>query len=660
MASMKNLVGQTLGQYKIVEKIGEGGMATVFKAYQPGLNRDVALKILPPYVAAKEGFTERFTREAQAIGNLHHPNILPVYDFGQDKGYGYIAMRYVPHATTLAGLMKNPLPPQQVVELTAQIAGALEHAHQKGIIHRDINPSNILRDKTWVLLSDFGLAKMVETPSELTGSGVGIGTPSYMSPEQAKGESVDHRTDIYSLGIIVFEMLTGQVPHKAETPLATVVKRINEPLPMPRSLNPNIPSPVERVLLKALAMDPANRFDSAEGFAGALKAAYNPPEQQARASERFERAAAIPLEPVEQAPPPQTPRPIAPPVPAKSSTRMTSIEIVFMTILGIITLCGVSGVFLSFVPDSDTGELNLELAPACLGMVFDGVTSLLMIWIRERSKPASALFALGIIFWFVGVNILGWGGFALASPGEDPFLENLGLSVALCFAPGGLLTLLGLELYGYDFRNSRKAASSTFLSQASVSGEAPAKNNRADTLQRAAQYRTRIETLVKQKKGSPMANHLAQIVPKLSRLQAHLQQLVNRLNDFEADPVLQRDIRDVPAAILRLESQLAAETNPQVRHEIVEALDRHKEHKRQLDALATIMRRTELDIDETLAAIGAIYSQLQIIGAKDIDSQRANRLSADVNEQANRLGDLLNAMDDVYESTAGFDRLREE
>ncbi|MCB0210153.1 MAG: serine/threonine protein kinase, partial [Anaerolineae bacterium] len=212
---MESLIGQTLGQYKIVEQIGEGGMATVFKAYQPGLNRDVALKILSPYIAKREGFTERFAREAQAIGNLHHPNILPVYDFGQDKGYGYIAMRYVAQATTLAGLMKNPLPMEQVIELTRQIAAALEHAHRAGIIHRDIKPSNILMDNDWVLLSDFGLAKMMETPSELTGSGVGVGTPAYMSPEQARGEQVDHRTDIYSLGIIVFEMLTGQIPHKA-------------------------------------------------------------------------------------------------------------------------------------------------------------------------------------------------------------------------------------------------------------------------------------------------------------------------------------------------------------------------------------------------------------------------------------------------------------
>lgn len=276
MTNMQELIGQSLGQYKITEQIGKGGMATIFKAYQPGLNREVALKILPPYVAEKEGFTERFTREAQAIGNLHHPNILPVYDSGQDKGYGYIAMRYVPNATTLSNLMNKKLDTGQIIRITKQIADALDHAHRQGVVHRDIKPSNILMDGDWVLLSDFGLAKMVETPSELTGTGVGIGTPAYMLPEQAKGQQVDRRTDIYSLGIMLFEMLTGQVPHKAETPLATVVKRINEPLPLPRSFNPDIPPAVEHVLLKALAKEPAERYNHAEIWPRLWSAPFNP------------------------------------------------------------------------------------------------------------------------------------------------------------------------------------------------------------------------------------------------------------------------------------------------------------------------------------------------------------------------------------------------
>jgi len=274
MENIQALVGQTLGQYRIVEQIGEGGMASVFKAYQPGLNRDVALKVLAPSFAKRGDFTERFRREAQAIGNLHHPNILPVYDSGQEKGYSYLVMRYIPNASTLADEMKRPLKTKRIIELITQIADALDHAHQAGIIHRDVKPSNVLLDGKWALLGDFGLAKMVGGSVELTETGVGMGTPAYMSPEQGMGKKVDYRTDIYSLGIILFEMLTGQVPHKAETPIGTVMKRINEPLPMPRSLNPNMPEAVERVILKALAVDPGHRFSSAGEMTQALKAAF--------------------------------------------------------------------------------------------------------------------------------------------------------------------------------------------------------------------------------------------------------------------------------------------------------------------------------------------------------------------------------------------------
>ncbi|HRV96938.1 MAG TPA: serine/threonine-protein kinase, partial [Anaerolineae bacterium] len=177
MDNMQSLIGHSLGQYRIIEQIGEGGMATVFKAYQPSLERDVALKVLPPSFAKKGDFSERFSREAKAIANLHHPNILPVYDSGQDKGYSYIAMRYIEYAATLADRMKKGLSPKRVVDLITQIAAALDHAHQAGIIHRDIKPSNVLMDGDWPLLSDFGLAKMVENAVELTGTGVGMGTP---------------------------------------------------------------------------------------------------------------------------------------------------------------------------------------------------------------------------------------------------------------------------------------------------------------------------------------------------------------------------------------------------------------------------------------------------------------------------------------------------
>jgi tRNA A-37 threonylcarbamoyl transferase component Bud32 len=264
-----------LGQYQIVEQVGQGGMATVYKAYQPGLNRYVAVKVLPPIHAKQPGFSERFRREAEAIANLNHPNILPVYDFGQEGEYSFIVMRYVEDARTLKQVMEARLSLRQVTDLIEQIAAALDYAHRRGVIHRDVKPSNVLVDGDWALLTDFGLAKMTEDSVRLTGTGVGIGTPAYMSPEQGQGQLVDHRTDIYALGIILFEMLTEQIPHNAETPVAIVFKRATEPLPPPRALNPDIPEAVERVILKALAREPDDRFTSAGALATTLKEAVS-------------------------------------------------------------------------------------------------------------------------------------------------------------------------------------------------------------------------------------------------------------------------------------------------------------------------------------------------------------------------------------------------
>ncbi len=167
---MVNLIGQTLGQYRIIEQIGQGGMATVYKAYQPSLDRYVAIKVLPPYFAHEPGFAMRFTREAKAIARLNHPNILPIYDFGQEGELSYIVMKYV-EAGTLKDILGEPLTLDVTADVIQQIAGALEHAHQRGILHRDVKPSNVLLDEgRWVLLTDFGLAKMVEGSVALTAS----------------------------------------------------------------------------------------------------------------------------------------------------------------------------------------------------------------------------------------------------------------------------------------------------------------------------------------------------------------------------------------------------------------------------------------------------------------------------------------------------------
>jgi tRNA A-37 threonylcarbamoyl transferase component Bud32 len=318
---LNNLIGQTLGKYQIVEQVGKGGMATVFKAFQPGLDRYVAVKVLPAYYAHEEGFEERFTREAKAIARLDDPNILPVYDFGQDDGLSYIVMKYV-SGGTLKDRLGRPLASKEALAILKQIAGALDHAHDVGILHRDVKPGNILIDeKGWVYLSDFGLAKMVEGSVQLTGTGTGVGTPAYMSPEQGQGLSVDERTDVYSLGVILYEMLTGRVPYEAETPMAVVVKHISSPLPLPRSVNPNIPESVERVILKALAKDPDDRFSRAGDLVIALETAIAGTEEEHTLAKPVPAMAAAPalgVPPVGPAVPPPPPPPSPPSQPVSA------------------------------------------------------------------------------------------------------------------------------------------------------------------------------------------------------------------------------------------------------------------------------------------------------------------------------------------------------
>lgn len=266
-----SLVGRTLGQYQILQELGRGGMATVYKAYQPSLGRYVAIKVLPPYHAEAETFIARFIREARAVARLEHPHILPIYDFGREGDLSYIVTKYV-EGGTLKDQLGQPFDLRRAASIISQVASALDYAHDQGIVHRDVKPSNILLDRDeWVLLTDFGLAKMAGASARITGSGVGIGTPAYMSPEQGQGLDVDRRSDVYSLGVILYEMLTGRTPYEANSPLSVMVQHITKPLPSPREVNPNIPVAVERVILKALVKDPAYRYTRAGDLAAALE-----------------------------------------------------------------------------------------------------------------------------------------------------------------------------------------------------------------------------------------------------------------------------------------------------------------------------------------------------------------------------------------------------
>ena len=270
---MTSLIGQSLGRYHILEQLGEGGMATVYKAYDTHLERHVAIKVILTQKQHTERFLKRFKREARALAQLTHPNIVGIIDYGEYEGMPYLVMEYLPSGTLKQRLGK-PIPYQEAAKMLAPIARALAYAHEQKIIHRDVKPANILITHSGEpMLSDFGIAKILEAEEtvELTGTGVGVGTPEYMSPEQAQGKSVDARSDIYSLGVVFFEMVTGRKPYQADTPMAVVWKLASEPLPRPRQFVGDLPEAVEGVLLKALAKNPEDRYADMSAFAVVLE-----------------------------------------------------------------------------------------------------------------------------------------------------------------------------------------------------------------------------------------------------------------------------------------------------------------------------------------------------------------------------------------------------
>jgi serine/threonine protein kinase/Tol biopolymer transport system component len=271
--TMDDLRGKTIGRYRIVDELGRGGMAIVYKAWQASLERFVALKVLPAYFQHDPEFLARFHREALAAARLNHPNIITVYDSGEIGGVHFIAMEYVEGGSLRGRLASGPMGLQETVTILAQIASALDFAHDRGLIHRDIKPANILftadgRPK----VTDFGIARASDGV-QLTRTGVLMGTPEYMAPEQAEGRPVDHRTDLYALGVVLYQMLTGRAPFQGTTPHATLHAVIYQPPPPPRQIAPGLSPAVEAVVLKAIAKQPEKRFQRGADMAAALRAA---------------------------------------------------------------------------------------------------------------------------------------------------------------------------------------------------------------------------------------------------------------------------------------------------------------------------------------------------------------------------------------------------
>jgi serine/threonine-protein kinase len=284
------LTGKTLGKHRITEHLGSGGMAEVYKAYQPGLDRYVAIKALHSFLATEEDFLTRFQREAKVVAMLRHPNIIQVYDFDYDEEFNvyHMVMEFIDGPTLKEHLLKlaeekRGVPIEEAVHIVLSIANALDYAHQRGMVHRDIKPANVMfNEDNQVILTDFGIAKMVDMAG-LTASGAMVGTPAYMAPEQGMGQAGDERSDIYSLGVVLYELVTGQLPFDADTFMGVVLKHINEPLTPPSAVNSNVPPEIERVVMKALAKEPTERYQTAQAFAADLSQALTAlPEQVKR------------------------------------------------------------------------------------------------------------------------------------------------------------------------------------------------------------------------------------------------------------------------------------------------------------------------------------------------------------------------------------------
>src|SRR5947209_7349240 len=314
MASNKdNFIGKTLGTCVLEQLVGQGGMGAVYLARQTRPSRNVAVKVLLPAASQDsttyQEFLERFRREANLVARLEQVNIVPIYEYGEQDGLAYLVMPYLAGGSLRDILrQRGVLSLQEAATYIDQAASALDYAHSQGVIHRDLKPANfLLAADGRLVLADFGIARMMEYSTSgktLTGTGMIIGTPEYMAPEMASGERIDYRADIYELGIILFQMLSGQVPFTGASPISVVMKQIQEPLPLLHQSNPAIPAAVDTVIQKATAKRREDRYTSAKEMAQAFRAAIAQPAPSGESTSPYERPTFRAMPPIVASPTP--------------------------------------------------------------------------------------------------------------------------------------------------------------------------------------------------------------------------------------------------------------------------------------------------------------------------------------------------------------------
>jgi serine/threonine-protein kinase len=387
--SIPDLPGTILGGYEIRALLGSGGMASVYRGFDPNLQRPVAIKVLASAAAAIPGFAERFRQEARLIANLRHPHIVQVYDFGEQQGLTYMVQELLPGPTLeqyMADLAARgtPLPPAKVVKIISQLASALDAAHAAGVIHRDVKPGNALWNATGALvLTDFGIAKNIITPNNQTQAGLVMGTPAYMSPEQAQGLTLTPASDIYALGVVLYELITGKVPFEGTTPMGVVLQHIQSPPPPLHPHRPDVPPEVEAVVQRALDKEPGARFASASAMAQALQQAWPVTPRGAAVAINDQptqiwsngsvaappvQVAAVPAR--SSAAPGPTPRPD--PVPAVQASPGAAVRrppLVLLGLGGLLALMLLAGTFLTLRPAGTVADRPTDIQPTAAPQV---------------------------------------------------------------------------------------------------------------------------------------------------------------------------------------------------------------------------------------------------------------------------------------------------